>query len=266
MEEGARATAMGGAFIAVADDASGVFWNPAGLGLTSGFKLTGMHTRLYSIGDLSEDCLAVTYSGWRRSGFGFGWARTGLEDVYNENTYVAGAGTRFVLDGLSVGGALRVYRLAAPGYEYYNDPNFKDGDTGYAADLGLLYRASNWSLAATMRNIGEPELSLIGTTQSSDPIRAEVRLGGTYTFREVMLVTGEVRLPADVPGYYESRTTYCLGTEVWFFDAFALRSGLQGDTATAGLGLRIDNLTMDGALMAAGRPGSKYRLSLSLDF
>jgi hypothetical protein len=266
MEEGARATGMGGAFLAVADDASGVFWNPAGLGFTSGLKLTGMRTQLYSISDLSEDCVAVTYSGWRRAGFGMGWARTGLGDIYNENTYVFGAGTRFLFDGLSVGGALRIYHLAAPGYDYYNDPNFTDGDTGYAADAGLLYRGSNWSLAAAVRNLGEPELSLISTTEAGDAIHTEVRVGGTYTFREVMLIAGEVRRSADVPGYYGGTTSYYLGTEVWFYDVFALRSGLHSDKATAGLGLRIDNVSIDGALMSEGRPGSKYRLSLSLDF
>ena len=266
MEEGARATGMGGAFLAVADDASCVFWNPAGLGFTSGLKLTGMRTRLYSISDLSEDCVAVTYSGWRRAGFGVGWARTGLEEVYNENTYILGAGSRFLLDQLSVGGALRIYHLAAPGYDYYNDPNFTDGDTGYAADLGLLYRGSNWSLAAAVRNLGEPELSLISTTEESDPISAEVRVGGTYTFREVMLIAGEIRRSADRPGYYEGQTSYYLGTEVWFFDAFALRGGLHGDKAAAGIGLKIDNVSVDGALISEGRPGSKYRLSLSLDF
>lgn len=266
MEEGARATGMGGAFLAVADDASCVFWNPAGLGFTSGLKLTGMRTRLYSISDLSEDCVSVTYSGWHRAGFGLGWARTGLEDIYNENTYVFGAGTRFLSDGLSVGGALRIYHLAAPGYDYYNDPNFTDGDTGYAADAGLLYRGSNWSVAAAVRNLGEPELSLISTTEASDPIYTEYRIGGTYTFREVMLLAGEVRRSADVPGYYEGKTSYYLGTEVWFYDVFALRSGLHGDKATAGLGLKIDNLSIDGALISEGRPGTKYRLSVSLDF
>src|SRR3954451_20829479 len=36
---GVRATGMGGAFVAVADDASAVFWNPAGLASGSYFSL-----------------------------------------------------------------------------------------------------------------------------------------------------------------------------------------------------------------------------------
>lgn len=266
MEEGARASGMGGAFVAVSDDATAIFWNPAGLGQTYGLKLTGMRTRLYSVGELSEDCVAVTYSGWHRAGFGFGWARTGLEGIYNENTYVVGAGKRILLDGLSVGGALRIYHVAAPGYAYYNDPGFRDGSTGYAGDAGLLYRGGNWSLGCTVRNIGEPELKMIETTAESDPIRTEFRVGGTYIFREVMLLSAELRRPTEAPSYVESKTSFNLGTEISFFDIFALRCGLHDEEATAGLGLRIENLSVDASLMSEGRPGNKYRLSLSLDF
>ena len=40
---GARALGMGNAFTAVADDASGGFWNPAGLRQWSGVKLFGVN-------------------------------------------------------------------------------------------------------------------------------------------------------------------------------------------------------------------------------
>jgi len=264
MEEGARPTAMGGAFVGVSDDATAVFWNPAGFGLERGLKLTAMRTRLYSIGGLSEDCVAVGYSG-SRLGVGFGWARTGLADMYSENTFVVGLGKRLFLDGMALGGAVRIYDVEAPGYEYYNDPGYNGGDTGYAADLGLLYRGRNWSVGCTVRNLGEPDLRMIETTETADPIHTEVRVGGTYTFREVMLISGEVRRPRQVPGYYEGKTSFYLGTEIWFFDAFALRSGLYRDRAAAGLGLRVENVMVDAAVISERRPGNKYRLSVSLD-
>jgi hypothetical protein len=266
VEEGARATGMGGAFVAVADDATAVMWNPAGSAFTEGFELTGMRTRLFSVEDLTEDCVALNYGGWEKTGVGFGWTRTGLNDVYSENTFILGAGRRFLRDGLAVGAALRIYRVAAPGYEYYNDPNFEDGATGYAGDIGLMYRTRRWSLACVWRNIGDPELKLIDTTEEPDPIYSELRIGGTYTFREVMLVSGELRRPRGAPGYYDGKISYYLGTEIWFFDVFALRTGLLRNHATAGLGLRIDWLTVDAALVSSGRVGNKYRLALSLDF
>lgn len=266
IEEGARATGMGGAFTAVADDATAVFWNPAGLALMEGLKLTGMGSRLFSVDGLSENVVSLTYSGWKKTGIGAGWARTGVEDVYNENTFVLSAGRRVFREGLSVGGTFRVYRLAAPGYEYYNDPNFDDGAQDYAFDVGALYRARTWSAACTVRNIGRPEMSLISTTEEKDPISSEVRVGGTYIFREVMLISGELRFPDEVPSYYKRSVRYALGTEIWFVGAFALRAGINDGKATAGLGLRISWLTIDASLLSVRRPGTKYRLSLSLDF
>ncbi|HOC89567.1 MAG TPA: UPF0164 family protein, partial [bacterium] len=41
---GARAAGMGEAFVALADDATAVYYNPAGLGFQRGKEITLMHT------------------------------------------------------------------------------------------------------------------------------------------------------------------------------------------------------------------------------
>jgi len=266
IEEGARAMAMGGAFIAIADDATAVMWNPAGTAFAGGFKFTGMRSSLFSVDGLSEDCIGINYGGWERTGLGFGWTRTAVKDVYSENTLVLGGGRKFLENRLGVGGAVRVYRVSAPGYDYYNDPAFRGDDTGYALDLGVMYTNPKWSLACVMRNLGEPELKLIETTENSDPIYRELRVGGRYTIREVVLLTGEIRRSHGAAAYLGSKTSYHLGTEIWFFDVFALRAGVHEGRATGGLGLKIDWLTIDASLISARRPGNIYRLALTLDF
>jgi hypothetical protein len=117
-----------------------------------------------------------------------------------------------------------------------------------------------------MRNLGEPELKLIETTEDPDPIYRELRVGGRYTIREVVTLTGEIRRSHGAPAYLDSKTRYYLGTEIWFFDVFALRAGVHEGRATGGLGLKIDWLTIDASLISARRPGSIYRLALTLDF
>ncbi|HOH08005.1 MAG TPA: UPF0164 family protein, partial [bacterium] len=42
---GARATGMGGAFVGTADDASALYWNPAGIARSGDIQLLLMHTR-----------------------------------------------------------------------------------------------------------------------------------------------------------------------------------------------------------------------------
>ncbi len=68
---GARALAMGGAFVAVADDPSAAFWNPAGLVGTEGRNLLLMHAERF--GDLIDrDFVAYAQP--------VGWSLLGGED------------------------------------------------------------------------------------------------------------------------------------------------------------------------------------------
>jgi hypothetical protein len=261
-ELGARAMGMGGAFVAVADDVTALHWNPAGLAGLPGVQVFGMRTSVYSVDGLSEDAVLTSY-GTGSMGYGLGWMRTGAADLYSENTLLAGYGADTPIDGLAAGVTLKRFSVEAPGYEYYNDPAYTGGDDAYAADLGALYRRGKWSVGATVRNLGEPELQLIETTadEDLDPIVSELRLGGTYLFRDVMLMTVEWRAPREVPEYYEDQYVINFGSEVWFYDAFALRAGMNRDRITAGLGMRTKHVQIDVALLSERRIGSLYRLS-----
>lgn len=264
VETGARAMGMGGAFVGVADDVTALHWNPAGLASFEGFQLFGMRTSVYSVDGLSEDAVFAGY-GAGRHGFGLGWMRTGanhIYDLYEEGTIVLGYGLETPVDGLAAGAAVKRFSIDAPGYDYYNDPAFvTDGASDFAVDLGLLYRVGKWKFGATARNLGEPALKLLETTDSPDPIYSEFRVGGSYVFREVMLMTAEVRAPRKVPEYYENRVEVNIGTEIWFYDAFALRAGLNRDRITAGIGLKTKPVRIDVALLSERRIGSLYRLS-----
>jgi hypothetical protein len=267
-ELGARAMGMGGAFVGVADDVTALHWNPAGLVQTRGFQAFGMRTSVYSVDGLSEDSVLASY-GTGTMGYGVGWARTGAEDhkgdaLYNEDTILVGFGMETPIEHLAGGITVKRFSVEAPGYEYYNDPAFEPGgDDAYAADLGALYRRGKWSVGATVRNVGEPKLQLISTTAESDldPVVSEFRLGGTYLFRDVMLMTAEWRAPREVPEYYENRYSINLGTEVWFYEAFALRAGMNRSRITAGLGVKTKHVRIDVALLSERRIGSLYRLS-----
>ncbi len=164
-ELGARAMGMGGAFVAVADDVTALHWNPAGLAGLHGIQVFGMRTSVYSVDGLSEDSVLASY-GTGNAGYGIGWMRTGADglydDLYNEDTLLAGYGMETPIDGLAAGVTLKRFSVAAPEYEYYNDPAFETGgDNAYSADLGALYRSGKWSVGGTVRNLGEPKLQLI---------------------------------------------------------------------------------------------------------
>jgi hypothetical protein len=56
IEFGARAVAMGGSFVALANDPSGIYYNPAGIAELNQVYLTGVHTEWFA--DLNYDCAA----------------------------------------------------------------------------------------------------------------------------------------------------------------------------------------------------------------
>src|SRR5512140_203788 len=58
--QGARATAMGGAFVAIADDQSSLYWNPAGLADLEGSGAIFDHTKW--LADISYNFIGATVS------------------------------------------------------------------------------------------------------------------------------------------------------------------------------------------------------------
>ncbi len=89
---GGRALGMGRAFVGVADDASGVYWNPAGIVGTKRFELSSMYTNLYfdseyayfglvipRISDEVQDKVGRFFVG-PSSAIGFGWVGLSMAD------------------------------------------------------------------------------------------------------------------------------------------------------------------------------------------
>ncbi|MFC2083104.1 hypothetical protein ACFLSG_03600, partial [Candidatus Bipolaricaulota bacterium] len=74
---GARAMAMGGAFTALADDATAAFWNPAGLAQLDDTRLVGVSTDLYGLG-ITHQFVGATTS-FANLGIGLGWKRASID-------------------------------------------------------------------------------------------------------------------------------------------------------------------------------------------
>ncbi|MCK5245643.1 hypothetical protein KAR02_01990, partial [Candidatus Bipolaricaulota bacterium] len=74
---GARALAMGGAFVAVANDATAMLWNPAGLAQLEDTRLSAMSTDLYGLGITHQFVGAVTT--FANLGIGLGWERASVD-------------------------------------------------------------------------------------------------------------------------------------------------------------------------------------------
>jgi hypothetical protein len=259
---GPRPRAMGSSFVSVADDANAVYWNPAGMTQLDRFEITGCRTMLYAVDELSNDYLSAAYNWGAYGAFGVSWMRLDLEDIYNENTINFAYSRKMpVIEGLSAGASLKLFMLAAPGYEQYNDPAYGGRVIEPSFDFGLHYRPKRaWAIGAVVYNVNEPKLQLLDTTTRPDPVYRDYAIGASYIFRRLLLVTFDLRTR-----YGEfSNTIGRIGSEIWFFEAVALRGGFEQERMTAGLGLRGEHWQFDMMLETHYELGNTYQFSATI--
>ena len=259
---GARPRALGSAFVSLSDDANATHWNPAGL--TRDGRLAAMITRawMYDASTLRNDYLTLDFPSWSGLHFGASFVRLGIDDLYYEDTYnLAFAFKVPSIEKLSLGVTGKIFRLTAPGYEILNDPAFNGGDTGYALDLGFLYDSGEaWTVGGAAYNLNEPYLQLLGTTTDPDPVYSMFALGGSYLFRDTLLIACDLR---SREGGWDNSALHG-GAEIWFFDALALRSGLSAGLVTMGVGLQDVHWQLDIALETNKPLGNVYMLSFTV--
>lgn len=193
----ARAGGMGEAFVAVADDASAVFWNPAGLAFQEGKQFTSMYQQL--LPQFNLDDLYYLFGAYRQSieglgtvGFNITFANYGQQIItdetgpealgtfdsnefaitlsyatlFSENMAV-GLNAKFIKSNLSEVGA---------GAEKGNGQA-----SVFAIDLGLLKKnlfINNLNFGLNISNIG-PKITYIDNAQA-DPLPTNFKIGFAY--------------------------------------------------------------------------------------
>lgn len=195
---GARASGMGEAFVALADDGTAVFWNPAGLGFQTGREVTFMHANWLPalVSDMYYDFLA--YKQYVESLGGTIGANVTFLDL-GENVYTSeegdmlgkfnsndlavtlSYGTR-LNENLGLGVSVRFIRsmLAPDWVKVSGEPG---GGTGYAfaADLGVLYKfpfLPALAFGANLSNMG-PKITYHDAAQA-DPLPTNLKIGLSY--------------------------------------------------------------------------------------
>ncbi len=193
---GARAAGMGEAFVGLADDATAVFWNPAGLAYQQGRELTLMHANwLPQFGDdLFYDFLAYrqSFEGIGTLGVNATYLNLGKQIQTDEDspdpigefssyeyaislTYGA-----LIAENWSVGAGLRYIRSNLSPVSAGLQPG--DGRANAVAfDLATLYKfpfAPNLSMGVNLSNMG-PKITYVDAAQA-DPLPTNLKLGFAY--------------------------------------------------------------------------------------
>ncbi len=275
---GARPAAMGQAYLALADDAEAMNWNPAGLSQLEEPEISAMH--LAWIGDINYEYVGYAMP-WHNQGFGLGvtWLNVAPFNSTADPTAQPGSAQDFsgvlawgfpLTPQLSLGAAARtIFSDLASSSSF-----------GAALDAGAMLKpfGRSFSLALVAQNLG----AVSGFDSVSDPLPVTLKMGAAWRIYDGRR-DNVANLVADATKSLDNRLQYNLGGEWWLFQPLALRAGYKlaeggqdfstqlSDfsniaNVTAGFGIRLDAAELDYAFEPFGELGFTHRFSLSWRF
>lgn len=273
---GARAAAMGGAYSAISEEASAVYWNPAGLVQIP--KLSAVFMRAQYLEEISYQYAAYAH-------------RLSYDSVIAGSVMLTDIGsiTETDISGNKLGSFAPRDQVFTLSYSKailefsdkdidvsvgvsakYIKSSIVHSAKAYAADLGIMtYNFTDipYRLAVTATNMGG---GLTYDTESN-PLPLTFRLGAAVNPFRNMLTSLDVVLPkqnkpnvllgAELATTPNELTRLCIRAGL---DMQKMRDGIGG--ISAGVGATLHFFSLDYAFVPMGELGSTHRISLTFDF
>ncbi len=286
MGVGGRATAMSDAFIAVADDASALYWNPAGLAFAKQNEVMFSHNSW--VADISQEFVGGFYKLSESDVIGLSLTSLHMEnmevtDEFNPfgNGQYFGFGdisfafsySRKMTDQFSIGLSVR----------YVEETLDRLKMRGVLIDIGTMYWTGLGStrFAVAVTNFGnefapDGEVTLWGGRTNSKwqafSPPTMFRIG--FAFEPLQTVKNRITTSIQLNHPNDNSENISIGAEYDYAKIVSLRAGYkinvdeQGLTAGAGvnLPLGIGNVSVDYGYSAFSRLGSIHRFSVDVGF
>lgn len=264
---GARPLGLGGAYVAVANDANSIYWNPAGLTNFGGAQLTLMHNKW--IEDINYEFLGFAYADSGEAGFAFGLSYLWMGDIpvttFSDKIGASGdtftardlsaifAYSQRVTNRVSVGATVKRIRSSIE----------ETSANATAFDVGLLLfpPLQGATIGFTVQNIG----TRLKFVSDSDRLPLTYKGGVAYTFRRSLTLACDVSKPVD------HFVQVNAGVEFVLLGVLALRGGYNSSNEldrgfAAGTGLNLKFMTVDYAFVPYGVLGNTHRVSAVFKF
>ncbi len=274
IKPGARASGMGETYVAIADDATATYFNPAALAGQTQRKLNFTHQKWLPglADDMSYEFLAYSQplEGWGNVGLHGTLMNLGEQIRTGERSEVLGTFSSYDLAfsgaygadigaDMAAGIGLKFIRSHLADYGAGIERGKGTGST-FAADLGLLWHATPaLTFGAALRNLG-PKIDYIDPRQA-DPLPQHLVLGAAYDLMEAeyhtLLLSADVYKPLIDDGHFAKSLVTAwvdesMGNEVKEMDLHAggeYRYGLSAVKDESFLALRAGySLDYDGEL------------------
>jgi len=269
MGVGARASALGGAFVAIADDATAGYWNAAGLVQIPHTEITFMHNDWYL--DIKSEYLGAAFPVSRSLAFGLGisYLNYGTFDGYDSKDQPTGAYSANAMV-ISSSGSLRLSDRLSVGVtgKVFSEELEQSSANGYAADIGALYVTGLFSFGLNITNLGA---GLRHDTEEF-PLPSSVTAGLALN-----LYDGRLRFASDLMKPDDNALTIRQGVEYCYENTVFLRTGYSHDFSAAdlgggsngmalGFGVKHSLVSIDYCYLPNEQIGDVHRISLRLRF
>ena len=253
---GTRPLSMGGAFIAVADDANTISWNPAGLPGLRRTEFTTTYADLWAMG-ITQSYLGFVRPFSDRVALGFDWSNIGYDDkelLYSDNKMNLAVGIqlhRKFAFGLTLKYLMRDMQLDGTSYG-------KSSGIGYDAGL-LIQPLKNLKMGLGLYDLG-------GTQVAYKDKSTEIILGQAFKLGISYMPIDGLTLAAD----YGDR--YHFGAEYIYASRISFRAGIQQDidgnekimVPSAGLSIKFKSIVVEYGYESHPYLNPNHRISLAL--
>lgn len=273
---GARAIGMGGAYSAVAEDASAIYWNPAGLVQIP--KLSAMFMRTEYVADINYQYAAYAQRLSYDSVLGISFMMTDLGTIEGFDPSKNPTGSFNPQDQvftLSYSKAILEFSnkdldVSMGINAKYIKSEIKEKATSFAGDMGIMtfnFGTIPYRIGVVVSNMGKG----LKYMQQSDPLPLTARFGGSINPFDNMLLSADVVLPkgnqmnvqAGVEAYITPNELTRLTARAGV-DMQQMKDGFSG--ISVGVGATLQFFTLDYAFVPMGELGNTHRISLSFDF
>ncbi len=275
---GSRAAGMGGAFVALADDATAGYWNPAGLGQMDLYLYQAALQYVFLQDQMSSSYLSYSFQLPEIGAFSVSWINfsiaglEGRDDLglvtqnfgSSENTIWVSYGRKMYewVKGLSLGASLKFLHQGVGEYQA----------VGHGLDVGVLWQPFlQWdhTIGLNVQNLFQRVYWQTGEG-TLDPSLVNGKVGVALKFfpsqQEVYFNHLITAVDLEFSEYY--RLGYRLGAEYWYQASLGLRAGFSGQEVSFGASYRPEYYEVDYAFLydLSEMSRHQHRVTLMLRF
>lgn len=243
---GPRPSAMGGAYIAVADDVDAVYWNPAGLATLSKTEVAFQHSDVFDVG-IYEEYFSVVHPLGKGIGLGFSWVhhdadleegfgqlRTNKTNQWADDLFIIGTGIKLkenLMLGLNIKRFLVKTDMTATG---------SAAGSGTGFDISCMYHSKAIFKELEMKNIKYAfVMRNVATNFNSEHPSIDYKLGASALFFEQLTLASDLVLIENDKD--DKEFIFYAGADYRLNNNINIRIGLNDGSFTTGFGLTYLN-------------------------